>query len=70
MCGLYIIISNIHSGLALPLLCAHKHTHTLALFCRKFDIGVYTVITSADPLRAYAYQEEILLRYIHVHVGG
>ncbi|XP_065833475.1 probable tubulin polyglutamylase ttll-15 isoform X1 [Oscarella lobularis] len=30
---------------------------------RKFDIGVYTVITSIDPLRVYTYEEEILLRF-------
>lgn len=30
---------------------------------RKFDIGIYTVITSIDPLRVYTYQEEILLRF-------
>ena len=38
-------------------------TSTSTLMCRKFDIGVYTVITSVDPLRVYVYQEEILLRW-------
>lgn len=30
---------------------------------RKFDIGVYTVITSVNPLRVYIYNGEILFRY-------
>ncbi|XP_078000653.1 putative tubulin polyglutamylase ttll-15 [Glandiceps talaboti] len=30
---------------------------------RKFDIGVYTVIASIDPLRLYVYEEEVLIRY-------
>lgn len=30
----------------------------------KFDIGIYTVITSVDPLRVYIYNSEALLRYI------
>ena len=30
--------------------------------CRKFDIGVYTVITSVDPLRVYTYSGEVLIR--------
>ncbi|KAL1129613.1 hypothetical protein AAG570_012558, partial [Ranatra chinensis] len=29
----------------------------------KFDIGVYTVITSFDPLRVYIYNGEMLFRY-------
>lgn len=29
----------------------------------KFDIGVYIVITSIDPLRVYTYQGDALLRY-------
>jgi tubulin monoglycylase TTLL15 len=29
----------------------------------KFDIGVYTVITSIDPLRVYIYYGDILFRY-------
>lgn len=32
----------------------------------KFDIGVYTVITSIDPLRAYYYKGEILFRFCPV----
>lgn len=35
------------------------------LILRKFDIGVYTLITSIDPLVVYIYEEEILLRYIN-----
>ena len=31
---------------------------------RKFDIGLYTVITSVNPLRVYIYEEEILLRWV------
>ncbi|XP_062503753.1 probable tubulin polyglutamylase ttll-15 [Corticium candelabrum] len=30
---------------------------------RKFDIGIYTVITSIDPLRVYIYEDEFLLRF-------
>lgn len=29
---------------------------------RKFDIGVYTIITSIDPLRIYTVDHEFLLR--------
>ncbi|XP_067028366.1 probable tubulin polyglutamylase ttll-15 isoform X2 [Acropora muricata] len=30
---------------------------------RKFDIGVYTVLTSIDPLRVYVYDREVLVRF-------
>lgn len=29
----------------------------------KFDIGVYVIITSVDPLRAYIYKGDVLFRY-------
>jgi len=29
----------------------------------KFDIGVYTIITSVDPLRAYVYDGDVLFRF-------
>ncbi|XP_020287030.1 tubulin polyglutamylase TTLL7 isoform X2 [Pseudomyrmex gracilis] len=29
----------------------------------KFDIGVYTVITSVDPLRVYVYKADVLFRF-------
>lgn len=29
----------------------------------KFDIGIYTVITSIDPLRIYAYKGDVLFRF-------
>lgn len=32
---------------------------------RKFDIGIYTVLTSIDPLRVYVYDQEVLIRYSH-----
>ncbi|KAK2580201.1 hypothetical protein KPH14_012463 [Odynerus spinipes] len=32
----------------------------------KFDIGIYTVITSIDPLRVYAYKGDVLLRFCPV----
>jgi tubulin monoglycylase TTLL15 len=38
-------------------------TNPLLLGGRKFDIGVYTAITSIDPLRVYTYHEELLLRF-------
>lgn len=31
----------------------------------KFDIGIYTIITSIDPLRAYIYNGDALLRYTY-----
>lgn len=30
---------------------------------RKFDIGIYTVLTSIDPLRVYVYDQEVLIRF-------
>lgn len=30
---------------------------------RKFDIGVYVVITSVDPLRVYAFNDDALFRF-------
>uniref|UniRef100_A0A915PJ10 Uncharacterized protein n=1 Tax=Setaria digitata TaxID=48799 RepID=A0A915PJ10_9BILA len=30
---------------------------------RKFDIGIYTVITSVSPLRVYIYEGDVLLRF-------
>ncbi|KAK1132957.1 hypothetical protein K0M31_014324 [Melipona bicolor] len=32
----------------------------------KFDIGVYTVITSVDPLRVYVYKGDVLFRFCPV----
>lgn len=29
----------------------------------KFDIGVYTILTSVDPLRVYIYKGDVLFRY-------
>lgn len=29
----------------------------------KFDIGVYTILTSVDPLRVYIYGGDVLFRY-------
>lgn len=29
----------------------------------KFDIGIYTVLTSIDPLRVYVYDKEVLIRF-------
>jgi tubulin monoglycylase TTLL15 len=29
----------------------------------KFDIGIYTMITSIDPLRIYIYNGDALLRF-------
>ncbi|GAB6022539.1 hypothetical protein CHUAL_006644 [Chamberlinius hualienensis] len=33
---------------------------------RKFDIGIYTIITSIDPLRAYIFNGDALLRFCSV----
>ena len=30
---------------------------------RKFDIGVYVVVTSIDPLRIYVLEDETLIRF-------
>ena len=30
----------------------------------KFDIGVYTILTSIDPLRAYVYMGDVLFRLV------
>uniref|UniRef100_UPI00398F514B probable tubulin polyglutamylase ttll-15 isoform X1 n=2 Tax=Pristiophorus japonicus TaxID=55135 RepID=UPI00398F514B len=38
-------------------------THPLLIDGRKFDIGVYTILTSIKPLRVYTYQEEVMLRF-------
>lgn len=38
-------------------------TNPILIGGRKFDIGIYTAITSIDPLRVYTYHEEILLRF-------
>jgi tubulin monoglycylase TTLL15 len=32
----------------------------------KFDMGVYTIITSVDPLRVYIYWGDVLFRYCPV----
>ena len=29
----------------------------------KFDIGIYTMITSIDPLRIYVFEGDVLLRF-------
>ena len=44
-------------------------SHDSGVHCRKFDIGVYTAITSIDPLRVYTYQEEILLRSLSLSLS-
>ena len=31
---------------------------------RKFDIGIYTIVTSLDPLRIYVVDHEFLLRLV------
>ncbi|XP_078068301.1 putative tubulin polyglutamylase ttll-15 isoform X2 [Mustelus asterias] len=38
-------------------------THPLLIDGRKFDIGVYTILTSIKPLRVYIYEEEVILRF-------
>lgn len=36
--------------------------NNLCYLNRMFDIGVYTVLTSLDPLRVYVFESEVLLR--------
>lgn len=43
-----------------PLLYINLHT---TLVHRKFDIGIYVTMTSSDPLRVYAYDTDVLLRF-------
>lgn len=38
-------------------------TNPLLVDGKKFDIGVYTVMTSLNPLRAYTYNGDVLLRF-------
>jgi len=50
-----------------PLLISGRYGVTIAIaYCQyfnsKFDIGLYVVISSVDPLRVYVYNEEVLLR--------
>lgn len=33
------------------------------VYYSKFDIGIYTVITSVLPLRVYIYEGDVLLRF-------
>jgi len=39
------------------------------IFRYKFDIGIYTIITSVDPLRVYIYNGEALLRYFAYYLA-
>ena len=40
-------------------------TGLTSLSCyRKFDVGIYVAIMSVNPLRVYAYGEEILWRLV------
>lgn len=32
----------------------------------KFDIGVYTTLTSVEPLRVYIYEGDVLFRYANI----
>ena len=58
ICGYYLRIATI-KGYSIGIDTAPLPR---SLSYRKFDIGLYTVITSVDPLRVYVYNEEILLR--------
>lgn len=41
----------------------HVFNIPLSIF-RKFDIGVYTTLTSIDPLRVYILESEALFRSV------
>ncbi|KJH48469.1 hypothetical protein DICVIV_05453 [Dictyocaulus viviparus] len=41
----------------------HFIDNPLLIDNRKFDIGIYTVVTSILPLRVYVYEEDVLLRF-------
>lgn len=32
-------------------------------FFRKFDIGIYVIMTSVNPLRVYTFNTDVLLRF-------
>lgn len=40
---------------------SHKNIHLILL--RKFDIGIYVIMTSVNPLRVYTFNSDVLLRF-------
>merc|ERR1712071_708372 len=72
--SLFVQKSNNHRGIRIQPLrdldldttgtVVQKYIHKpLLIDGHKFDIGVYTVITSIDPLRAYVYDGDVLFRF-------
>jgi len=72
--SLFVQKSNNHRGIRIQPLrdldldttgtFVQKYIHQpLLIDGHKFDIGVYTVITSIDPLRAYVYDGDVLFRF-------
>ena len=47
---------------AIKILCIWSYVYIYPIF-RKFDIGIYVVYTSVDPLQVYMYEDEILVRF-------
>jgi len=72
--SLFVQKSNNHRGIRIQPLAeldletkgtfVQKFIHKpLLIDGHKFDIGVYTIITSIDPLRAYVYDGDVLFRF-------
>lgn len=38
-------------------------TFITPIFYRKFDIGIYVIMTSVNPLRVYTFNTDVLLRF-------
>ena len=73
--SLFVQKSNNHRGIRIqPLVSLNLTTggtfvqeyihKPLLIDGHKFDIGIYTIISSIEPLRVYAYDADVLFRYV------